>query len=152
MKRKILFVAIMLAASAATLDTANARGISALSGRARFAPDNCFSVNNASGLLSNGCGGSNEWMVSLDTDNNGAKTINVGIFTTGGSPSTSCRAITRRRDNLAGQATGFSFPAVLGFSQVVLSIPAPGVQSQYLLFVDCNVSPGDGLSQIDWNN
>lgn len=136
--------------------TASARGISAFIGRPAVASVNCMNVDSNTGVVRNDCGIPIEFMIPLDADSNGLKSIDLALQVPNTS-ATSCRAVAIPRSGLSASATNFIAPTVVNTpTNIILtktsSPQAPVVVSKGLLFVDCTVGPGARLIHADWNN
>jgi hypothetical protein len=136
--------------------TASARGISAFIGRAANASINCMNVDFNTGVVKNDCGIQTDYLIPLDTDANGLKSIDLGLKVPVTSE-TKCRAVAIPRSGTSASATAFVSPTTANaVTNVVLtkttSPQAPVVVTKGLLFVDCQLGAGASLIQADWNN
>lgn len=155
MKRTLRCMAVALCGSMLVAGTADARGMAALGGRAGFGSnERCFDVTSQGRVFNNSsqaCG-LQSWFMSLDTDSNGAKTINVGFIDGSFNTTTSgCLSAAFHHDGSGGLFSMTKRPTVAGaFNNLVLT--GSTVSSQDLLFVQCIMNQSDSLTQIDWNN
>jgi hypothetical protein len=155
MKRTLRCMAVALFGSMLVAGTADARGMSALGGRPGVASnEHCFTIN-SSGVIANNIGqacGLVSWMVSLDTDSNNTKTINVGFWDFSQNTSSSgCFSIKSHHDGFGTQFSTFQRATISnGFNN--LAVTGSVIGSQDMLVLQCNLNQGDNLTQIDWNN
>jgi hypothetical protein len=155
MKRTLRCMAVALFGSMLVAGTADARGMAALAGRPGTGSNEfCFDISSQGRLAngsSHGCG-LQTWYVSLDTDNNNGKTINVGFFDNSGNTTTSgCSSAAYHHDGSGGSIGAKKTPTV-AFAFNNLQITGSTVTTQDMLFVICSLNQSDQLTQIDWNN
>jgi hypothetical protein len=155
MKRWTYMTAVVLV-GVAVAATASARGVAAFIGRPAVASVNCMNLDRNTGVVRNDCGIQIDYMIPLDTDSNGLKSIDLALQV----PSTAgtrCRAVAIPRSGTSASATAFVSPTVVNTpTNIVMtkatSPQAPVVVSKGLLYVDCQVGAGASLIQADWNN
>jgi len=152
MTRKTIWIAaVAMLTGGAVSGTADARGISALTGRAVVGSDlGCFGVNTANGRVTNGCGGSEDFVIGLDTDSNSAKTINIAVISFNTS-ATWCQSVAIPRSGSGASVSAPLHPSISG-SPVNIQLTGSTTTSQGLLYVHCVVGSGDSLIQVDYNS
>jgi hypothetical protein len=153
MKRSVLFLGLTVLAGAGIAGTADARGISAFSGRAASGTQQtCFSSNTSTGWVTNSnCGTTQSYVISLATDSNGAKTINVAVEVPVTTNNTVCHSVAVPRGGGGATVSPNLHPSQTGVATNI-QLTGSNVTSQGLLFVECDVGPSDNLIQVDWNN
>jgi hypothetical protein len=152
MKRPVLVMAMTALAGAGIAATADARGISAFAGRAADpTQQSCFTVNTSTGWVTNTCSATVPYIIALDTDSNGVKTINVAAEITESIGPISCHSVAVPR---SGAPASLSLVKSLTQTSVVTNLQLGGstVTTQGLLYVECDVGVDGSLIQVDWNN
>jgi hypothetical protein len=150
MKRAMFVAAMTILAGAGTAD---ARGIAAFSGRAADSnQQSCFTTNTNIGWVTNTqCSGAPAYIIALDTDTNGSKTINIGVEIAESFATTSCHSVAVARNGIGATLSPVRTATQAGVLTNLL-LQGSNVTSQGLLYVECDVGQNGSLIQVDWNN